>query len=327
VSQGEIERVFATLPSIQPSRVLFTPSFAPRREYEAAFARGVTLTIDSIEALQHWPEVFRGRTAWLRLDLGYGDGHHQKVRTGGSDAKFGLPVARLDAFIAKARTLGMRISGLHAHLGSGIDASGHWRVVYAELAGLADSIGTVETIDIGGGLPVPYRVDDKPFDLDAWAAGLASIKAAYPGLRLAVEPGRYLVAEAGVLLLQVTQVIEKDGVRRVGLDGGMNALMRPALYEAYHGIHNLTRFDSDATGKSIAMFDVVGPICESSDVLGQQRPLPATTGEGDVVLVSDAGAYGMAMANTYNLRALPVESVLDEDLLFESPLPKGNTDV
>jgi diaminopimelate decarboxylase/aspartate kinase len=327
VSQGELERVFVTLPSIRPSRVLFTPSFAPRREYEAAFARGVTVTIDSIEALQCWPEVFRGHTAWLRLDLGYGEGHHQKVRTGGSDAKFGLPVARLDAFVAKAHTLGMRISGLHAHLGSGIDASGHWRAVYAELAGLADSIGTVDTIDIGGGLPVPYRADDKPFDLDAWAAGLASIKAAYPGLGLAIEPGRYLVAEAGVLLLQVTQVIDKDGVRRVGLDGGMNALMRPALYEAYHGIHNLTQLDPGAAGEGIAMFDVVGPICESSDILGQQRPLSATTCEGDAMLVSDAGAYGMAMANTYNLRALPAESVLDEDFLIEGQISKGKPDV
>ena len=107
----------------------------------------------------------------------------------------------------------------------------------------------------------------------------------------------------------------------------MNALMRPALYEAYHGIHNLAQLDSDSAQEGIAMFDVVGPICESSDILGQQRPLPATTCEGDVMLVSDAGAYGMAMANTYNLRALPVESVLGEDFLIDGPISKGNTDV
>jgi diaminopimelate decarboxylase/aspartate kinase len=103
----------------------------------------------------------------------------------------------------------MRITGLHAHLGSGIDAPAHWRAVYAELAAFADGIGTVETIDIGGGLPVPYRPDDDPFDIDAWAEGLASIKSAYPGLMLAIEPGRYLVAAAGVLLLHVTQVVER----------------------------------------------------------------------------------------------------------------------
>jgi diaminopimelate decarboxylase/aspartate kinase len=105
----------------------------------------------------------------------------------------------------------------------------------------------------------------------------------------------------------VTQVVEKQGIRRVGLDAGMNALMRPALYEAYHGIHNLFRLDE---GGDIA-FDVVGPICESGDVLGAQRMLPAATREGDAVLVADAGAYGFVMANRYNLRALPREDVLE----------------
>ena len=307
VSQGELDQVFATLPGLSPQRVLFTPSFAPRREYEAAFARGVTVTIDSIEALQRWPEVFRGRTLWLRLDLGHGEGHHEKVRTGGVAAKFGLPVARFDAFLAQARKLGVRISGLHAHLGSGIDDPRHWREVYADLAGLADTVGTVETIDIGGGLPVPYAPDAQDFDLALWRAGLEEIKAAYPRYGLVIEPGRYLAAESGVLLLTVTQVVEKDGIRRVGADAGMNALMRPAMYDAYHGIHNLSRPDDSAT----AAFDVVGPICESGDVLGQRRLLPVATAEGDVLLVADAGAYGMAMANTYNLRALPAEEVIE----------------
>ena len=97
-----------------------------------------------------------------------------------------------------------------------------------------------------------------------------------------------------------------DGLRRVGLDGGMNALMRPAMYVAYHGIHNLSRIDDG----EMAAFDVVGPICESSDVFGRARMLPKATAEGDVVLIADAGAYGMAMAHTYNLRALPAEEVI-----------------
>ncbi len=307
VSQGELEHVFAALPQFDPQRVLFTPSFAPRAEYEAAFARGVTVTLDNVEALRRWPDLFKGRALWLRLDLGRGDGHHDKVITGGVAAKFGLPIAAIDGFVAEARKLGVRIGGLHAHLGSGIDQPKHWRGVYAELAGFADGIGTIETIDIGGGLPIPYAPDESEFDLAEWAAGLAEIKSAYPRYGLAIEPGRYLVAQSGVLLLRATQVVEKQGLRRVGLDGGMNALMRPALYEAYHGIHNLSRFDEVAD----ATFDVVGPICESGDVLGQQRPLPAATGEGDVILVADAGAYGMAMANTYNLRALPSEEIFE----------------
>ena len=307
VSSGELARVFEVVPGLDPGRVLFTPSFAPRAEYADAFARGATVTIDSVEALQRWPDLFRGRAVWLRLDLGRGDGHHKKVRTGGAEAKFGLPVARIEAFAAAARGLGVRIEGLHAHLGSGIEAPDHWRNVYAELAGLADSLGSVDWIDIGGGLPVPYTPDAPRFDLDAWAAGLAGIKAAYPRQGLAVEPGRWLVAEAGVLLLTATQVVEKDGVRRVGADAGMNALLRPALYEAWHDIANLSRLDAPAD----TLFDVVGPICESGDVLGDRRLLPAATAPGDVLLVADAGAYGMAMANTYNLRDLPAEDVLE----------------
>jgi diaminopimelate decarboxylase/aspartate kinase len=106
-----------------------------------------------------------------------------------------------------------------------------------------------------------------------------------------------------VLLLRATQVVEKDGVLRIGCDAGMNALVRPAMYEAFHGIHNLSRLaDTDTT-----TFDVVGPICESGDVLGRSRLLPRATAEGDILLVADAGAYGMAMASTYNLRVLPAE--------------------
>ncbi|MEO5565136.1 MAG: bifunctional aspartate kinase/diaminopimelate decarboxylase [Luteimonas sp.] len=308
VSRGELEHVFATLPGLAPSRVLFTPSFAPRSEYAAAFAAGATVTVDNIEALQRWPELFRGRELWLRLDLGRGEGHHRKVRTGGSDAKFGLPVARMDEFLAVARALDAPITGLHAHLGSGVESATHWREVHAELAGLAEHIGTVATLDIGGGLPVPYLPETAPFDLGEWSRDLETVKNAYPQFSLAIEPGRYLVAEAGVLLLAVTQVVEKDGVMRVGCDAGMNALLRPALYDAFHGIANLSRPD----GAASADFDVVGPICESGDVLGRQRPLPVDTAEGDILLVADAGAYGMAMANTYNLRALPAEDTIDD---------------
>ena len=136
---------------------------------------------------------------------------------------------------------------------------------------------------------------------------IAAIKQEFPRYALACEPGRYLVAESGVLMARVTQVVHKTGVARVGVDAGMNALMRPALYDAWHGIANLTRFGD----RGEAVFDVVGPICESGDVLGVARELPALTREGDVLLMADAGAYGMAMANTYNMRALPHEEVLE----------------
>jgi len=308
VSLGEIEHVFNTVPDIALNRVLFTPSFAPVEEYAKGFARGITVTVDNIELLQQWPEVFRGRELWLRVDLGRGDGHHAKVITGGAAAKFGLPVARVEEFAQAAQTLNIRITGIHAHLGSGIDQPQHWREVYAELAALADTIGTVDTIDVGGGLTIPYTPDAVPFDLDAWAKGLAEIKHAWPRYQLAIEPGRYLVAEAGVLLLHVTQIVNKQGICRIGVNAGMNALLRPALYDAWHGIHNLTRL----TEKPDMRCDIVGPICESGDILGQNRTLPASTVPDDVILLADVGAYGMVMGNHYNMRARPAESVLEK---------------
>ena len=306
VSQGELERVFEVLPDLAPERVLFTPSFAPIAEYASALALGVTVTVDNAELLRRWPDVFRGHALWLRIDLGHGDGHHQKVNTGGKASKFGLSAQRVEEFVDVARSLDVRITGVHAHLGSGIETSEHWRQVVDELAGFARRIGSVGILDIGGGLPIPYSDDDEPFDLVAWAEGLASIKAVHPAFKLAIEPGRFLVAESGVLLAHVSQVIEKDGVLRVGLDAGMNALIRPALYDAWHDIINVSRLDAACDGE----FEVVGPICESSDVFGQRVKLPATTVPGDVMILADAGAYGMAMANTYNLRTLPAEDVI-----------------
>ncbi len=307
VSHGELRRVFDTLPELSPRRVLFTPSFAPKAEYEAGFALGVTVTLDNVEALRHWPEVFRNRQIWLRIDLGHGDGHHEKVNTGGKQSKFGLSASRVDEFVDAARALDITITGLHAHLGSGVETSQHWRLMFDELAGFARRIGTVEIIDIGGGLPIPYSAEDEPFDLERWGAGLAEVRAVHPAFRLAIEPGRFLVAESGVLLAGATQVIEKDGIHRVGLDAGMNTLIRPALYDAWHDIENLSRLDDTALGA----FDVVGPICESSDVFGKRRQLPVATAPGDVMLVADAGAYGYSMASTYNQRELPREDVID----------------
>ena len=291
VSLGELEHLFAVLPALAPDRVLFTPSFAPRAEVAAALARGVHVTLDSVEPLRRWAELFAGRDVVLRIDPGFGHGHHEKVRTGGRGAKFGLAQADLPAFRDAARAAGARIAGLHAHIGSGIHDADHWRAVYAQLAALADRIGTVGFIDVGGGLGVAYDPEAEPFDLGAYAAALAEVKASWPQYALWVEPGRYLVAEAGVLLVSVTQVVAKDGVRRVGVDAGMNALLRVPLYGAWHRIENLSRAD-DAPGAPV---DVVGPVCESGDVLGRQRRLPDATAEGDVLLVAHAGAYAASI--------------------------------
>ncbi len=301
VSPGELARAA----TIRDARCLFTPNFAPRGEYEAALAAGIDVTIDNSHTLSQWPELFAGREIFLRLDLGHGRGHHDKVKTGGANSKFGLALDELDELQRLAATHNIRIGGLHAHLGSGILDIAHWKDVYVQLASIAEKIGSVHTLNIGGGLGVPARVDEDALDLAALNGALAEVKAAYPQFTLWAEPGRYLVADAGVLIARVTQLKSKGDVRYIGVDVGMNSLIRPALYDAYHEIVNLSRADDAAT----ELVQIVGPICESGDVLGSNRRLPPTQ-EGDVLLIAQAGAYGASMASHYNLREPAREIVL-----------------
>ncbi len=304
VSPGELKAVMAAVPESAP--LLFTPNFAPREDYAWALGTRATVSLDSLYPLEHWGELFRDREIVLRVDLGRGLGHHEKVRTGGSGSKFGLPVDQLDAFLRLADAHGVSVRGLHAHLGSGILDDTHWGEVYAQLASLAERIGSVSFIDIGGGLGVPSHPGEAALDMVALDRVLREVKAAYPHYQLWMEPGRYLVADAGVLLARVTQQKGKGALRYLGLDTGMNSLIRPALYDAWHEIVNLSRFDEPATG----LFQIVGPICESGDVLGTDRRLPEAQ-EGDVMLIAQAGAYGKVMSSRYNLRDEAEEIIID----------------
>ena len=304
VSPGEMKAVMAAVPESAP--LLFTPNFAPREDYAWALTTRATVSLDSLYPLEHWGELFRGREIVLRVDLGRGLGHHEKVRTGGSGSKFGLPVELMDTFLKLADAHGVTVRGLHAHLGSGILDDGHWGEVYGQLASLAERIGSVAFIDIGGGLGVPSHPGEARLDIAALDRVLREVKAAYPHYKLWMEPGRYLVADAGVLLTRVTQQKGKGALRYLGVDTGMNSLIRPALYEAWHEIVNLTRLDESATG----LFQVVGPICESGDVLGTDRRLPEPQ-EGDVMLIAQAGAYGKVMSSPYNMRTEAEEIIIE----------------
>ena len=190
-------------------------------------------------------------------------------------------------------------------MGSGVREVGHWRSIYGQLASLAEQFNRIRVLDIGGGLGVPSRPEDQALDLVELANVLIEVRTAYPQFALWMEPGRYLVAEAGVLLARVTQVKRKADVHYVGIDAGMNSLIRPTLYEAWHQIVNLSRIDEPAT----ELVQVVGPICESGDILGHNRRLPVCR-EGDVILIAEAGAYGAVMSSHYNLRTPAREVVL-----------------
>jgi bifunctional diaminopimelate decarboxylase / aspartate kinase len=299
VSLAEIEHAFAQIEGLTADNILFTPNFAPRREYEAAIAKGVRLTLDNLHPLQHWPELFNGCDLLLRVDPERSRGHHRHVQTAGARAKFGIPMGDL----AEARTLaaaaGARIVGLHAHAGSGILDPGHWRDIATLFASLADEFADLKIFNLGGGLGVPENAGAAALDLIALNENLKSVQATCPNIQLWLEPGRYMVAEAGVLLASVTQTKTKGTTAYAGLETGMNSLIRPALYGAHHDIVNLSRLNDEADTNALC---VVGPICESADILGIDRQLPPTF-EGDVMLIANAGAYAAVMGSHYNLRA------------------------
>ena len=304
VSQGECERVLEVVPGIDRDKVLFTPNFAPRSEYEWALAQGVHLTLDNLYPLRHWPELFRGRDVLVRVDTGFGRGHHDHVRTAGVHSKFGIPLFELDELDRLVAAAGTRVIGLHAHTGSGVFDVRNWRQVGQLLGELAQRFPEVRAIDLGGGLGVPEKPGQVPVDLAALQGVIDDLRTRWPRLGLWLEPGRFLVAQAGVLVAQVTQLKGKGTVQYVGVTTGMNSLIRPALYGAHHDIVNLTRFGQP--GREV--YNIVGPICESADYLGHERLLPPTA-EGDTLLIANAGAYGHAMSSWYNLRE-PAREIL-----------------
>lgn len=305
VSRGELEHVFSTLPGLDRKRVLFTPNFAPREEYAFGLAEGVHVTLDNLHPLRHWGELFAGRELFVRVDPGFGRGHHEHVRTAGTHSKFGVPLFELAELSRLAQTCGARIVGLHAHSGSGIFNVANWSETATLLTGLLKTFPEVRFVDVGGGIGVPERLGQPEFNLRGFGEALARVKQSVQGVSLWIEPGRFLVAQSGVLLAQVTQLKGKGDVRYVGVATGMNSLIRPALYGAYHEIVNLSRWGTPPD----QMVNVVGPICESADQLGHARLLPETH-EGDILLIANAGAYGRAMSSFYNLRAPAPEFVL-----------------
>jgi diaminopimelate decarboxylase/aspartate kinase len=219
-------------------------------------------------------------------------------------SKFGIPLFELDEVRELIQSCDARVVGLHAHTGSGILRPDNWLDIAQTLIEVARDFSDVRMLDLGGGLGVPEKPGQQALDMAELDEGIAAIKQANPNYELWLEPGRYVVAESGVLLTRVTQIKGKGAVRYVGVSTGMNSFIRPALYGAYHEIENLSRLDAP----SEHVVNIVGPICETGDKLGTDRLLPECA-EGDVLLVANTGAYGFVMSSRYNLRE-PAEEIV-----------------
>jgi|AntRauTorckE6833_2_1112554.scaffolds.fasta_scaffold03020_4 diaminopimelate decarboxylase/aspartate kinase len=304
VSIGEVERVLELFPDINRNRILFTPNFAARVEYEQGFDYGIHLTLDNIFPLQKWPDVFRNQAFFLRIDPGHGKGHHKHVKTGGVHSKFGIPQFEIEQVKTITQQIDATITGLHAHTGSGIKDENLWKETAITLHRVAEQLGGVEILDLGGGFGIQENESQAALDLKAVNDLLNKFKNTYD-YKIWVEPGRFLTATAGVLVTTLTQLKGKGKVKYVGVETGMNSFIRPALYGASHTIVNLSKLDEPNTQN----VNIVGPICESGDKLGIDRRFPESE-EGDVILIANTGAYGRVMSSNYNLREPAGEVVI-----------------
>ncbi len=314
VSPGE---VFMGLSSgFAPDRLLFTGTSVRNDELKILADANITVNVDSISELERLLKFTVPQVISVRVNPEVGAGHHSHCITAGPESKFGLWEEETIQAYAIAQRARVERFGMHMHIGSGILELEPYVLAVEKLLSIAkrvhEEVGIdFEFIDIGGGLGVPYKPEDKELDLTEFASkvvGLFKSKVKEYGLGkpfLCVEPGRYLVCDASILLTAVNTVKVTPSRKFVGVDAGFNTLVRPTMYGSYHQI--LVANKLNAADKET--YDVVGPICESGDALAKDRALPMVE-EGDLLAVLNAGAYGFSMSSQYNSRPRAAEVMI-----------------
>ncbi|WP_422012952.1 diaminopimelate decarboxylase [Roseateles sp.] len=321
VSRGEILRALAAGYVPGGDEVVFTADLLDAATLATVVEHRIPVNAGSIDMLDQLGAASPGHPVWLRINPGFGHGHSHKTNTGGEHSKHGIWHADLPEALAAIRQHGLKLVGLHMHIGSGVDY-GHLAQVGQAMVGLVkqavEAGHDLHAISAGGGLSIPYRDGDARIDVDhyfgLWDAARREAEALVGhALKLEIEPGRYLVAESAVLLAEVRAVKNAGANRFVLVDAGFNELMRPAMYGAFHAMSVL------GAGGPVQPAVVAGPLCESGDVFTQgpggevlTRELPPAC-VGDLLVIHDAGAYGASMSSNYNSRPLAAEVLVDGD--------------
>lgn len=317
VSPGEIYT--ALLAGFEPERILFTGNNVTTDELQFALDSGVRINLDSVSMLERLAKLEKaeGTKISFRVNPMVGAGHHDHCITGGELSKFGVREQEAVEVYKKAKSLGFEPVGIHTHIGSGILDPEPFKLAVQVLMDIAgrvhlDAGVEFEFIDFGGGLGIPYTPEEPVLNIKQFASEIVAqfnAKLSEHGIgnpTMCIEPGRYIVGDAGYLLTRVNTV--KQSYRKfIGVDAGFNTLLRPTMYDSYH--HILVA-DKPAAPPSQNV-DVAGNICESGDLFARNRPLPEII-EGDVLSIMNAGAYSFSMSSQYNSRPLPAEVIVQE---------------
>jgi len=324
VSLGEIERALAAGfdPKADGDAIVFTADVIDEATLARVHELQIPVNAGSVDMLEQLGQVSPGHRVWLRVNPGFGHGHSQKTNTGGENSKHGIWYADMPAALEVLQRYNLKLVGIHMHIGSGVDYGHLEQVCGAMVRQVLDFGQDLEAISAGGGLSIPYREGEEAIDTDhyygLWSAARDKI-AAHLGhpVKLEIEPGRFLVAEAGVLVAQVRSVKEMGSRHFVLIDAGFNDLMRPSMYGSYHHITALAADGHDLINAPRVETVVAGPLCESGDVFTQQeggkvetRALPEVK-PGDYLVLHDTGAYGASMSSNYNSRPLLPEVLFD----------------
>jgi len=314
-ARGELMRAIEA--GADPDRLRYTAVNPPAADLDYAVELsadhpGLTITAGATDTFDRLAERgYDGRVA-IRVNPGIGTGHHEKVATG-KDAKFGIPSG--DVVDVAADVAGrFDLVGLHAHVGSGVlaeDLDDHCRAI-GRVADMAREVEAavhgldLEFVDVGGGFGVPYREDEEPLDVDAVAEAVYDVLGDLDA-RLELEPGRYVVADAELILTRVNTVKETPETTVVGVDASLATLIRPAMFDSYHPIRNVSAPERDPIAASVG-----GPCCTSADVFCTDRPI-ARPERGDLLAIGNAGAYGYELANQFHSQPRPAEVALEAD--------------
>jgi diaminopimelate decarboxylase len=289
-----------------PDQIMFTPSGVDFEEIAAAVAIGVNINLDNLSILEKFGQQY-GATypCGLRLNPHIMAGGNLKISTGHAHSKFGISVQQIADIHRIREKYQVKIRSLHIHTGSEITETTVFAKMATLLFELAEQFPDLLFLDFGGGFKVAYKEGDKVSDIDGIGAALAPLFEGFHKkhgrkLELWIEPGKYLVSECGYLLVKVNVVKPTPTITFVGVNSGLNHLIRPMMYDAYHEIVNV----SNSQG-ALKTYNVVGNICET-DTLGADRQLPEVR-EGDLLVLCNAGAYGYSMASNYNSRLRPAE--------------------
>ena len=316
VSPGEV--FLALKAGFKPERILYTGTSVRDDELEFLLESGVTINVDSLSQLRRLLKISIPEVISVRVNPEVGAGHHEHVVTAGRESKFGIWEEDVVDAYRMAVDAGVERFGIQMHIGSGILSVEPFIAATENLLRIAgrvhEKVGVeFEFIDIGGGFGVPYRPEEEELNIEALARKLADLylkRVKEYGLgepTLYVEPGRYIVCDAGLLLTRVNTVKVTPFRRFLGVDAGFNTLIRPAMYGSYHPIVVANRLDEPEE----ETYTVVGPICESGDILAKDRRLPKVQ-EGDLIAVLNAGAYGYSMSSQYNSRPRCAEVIVKD---------------